>query len=306
MVPTDDLVQMGNFLAQNHAVADRTQLEDLLMAGQIEALLVEVELLIHLLPWSQASEDNLDVAVWLESGEANQLAGQIDDFDRLTHVEDKDLAPLGQRSSLDDETGGLGDGHEIARDLRMGDGDFALILDLLFEQWDHAAVAAENIAKSHGGKIRLGVADREGLDHQLGDPFRRAHDIGRIDRLVGRDQDEMTRTMAGCCLGDMVGAKDVVFDGFSRAVLHQGNMLVRGRVENDTWFVFGENLVEASLVTDRANQDLEIERIAVLSLGARTAAGRHCSHRCRRRSGVQAGNGRSGGTVRSQSSRRPR
>ena len=264
--PADDLPEVANLLLEGGAVAHRAELEDLLMAREVEAFLVEVELLVHLLPWPQAGEDDFDVALGLEAGEADQLAGQVGDFHRFTHVEDKDLAALGEGAGLDDEARGLGDGHEIARDLRVGHRDLALLPDLLLEQRDHAAIAAEDIAKPHGGEFRQRIADAEGLDHQLGDPFRRTHDIGRVDRLVGRDQDEMAHPVARRRLGDIVRAKDIVLDRFARAVLHQGNMLVRRCMEDDAWLVLGEDLVEAIAVAHRADQDLELELVAIEAL----------------------------------------
>ena len=52
-------------------------------------------------------------------------AREVVDLHRLAHVKDEDLAAGGHCSGLDDELGGLGDGHEIARDVGMGDRDRA-------------------------------------------------------------------------------------------------------------------------------------------------------------------------------------
>ena len=53
----------------------------------------------------------------------DQFLGQRQDTDRLAHVEDEDLPTLADAPRLHDELRGLGDGHEIAHDVAVGDGD---------------------------------------------------------------------------------------------------------------------------------------------------------------------------------------
>ena len=65
--------------------------------------------------------------------------GQADDLDRLAHIEAKYFPTLCLRGTLQDQSGCLGDGHEIADYLRMGDGDRPAAGDLLAEQGYHAA-----------------------------------------------------------------------------------------------------------------------------------------------------------------------
>lgn len=60
-----------------------------------QASLVAIEqLLVELLAGAQAGERDLDVLVRAQAGEPDHLARDIDDPDRLTHVENEDLTPL--------------------------------------------------------------------------------------------------------------------------------------------------------------------------------------------------------------------
>lgn len=84
----------------------------------------------------------------------------------------------------------LGDGHEIADDALIRNGDRAAVGDLLFEKRDHGAVRPQHVAEAHGGKGRLPApqALNDLLAKILGGP----HDVGRVDRLVRGDQDDFS------------------------------------------------------------------------------------------------------------------
>src|SRR3546814_4070115 len=60
------------------------------MAGRHQRLAVVEQLLVQLLAGTQASEANLDLLVGLQTGEADDLARQLDDPHRLAHVEHVD------------------------------------------------------------------------------------------------------------------------------------------------------------------------------------------------------------------------
>ena len=84
------------------------------------------------------------------------LLGQVDDLDRLAHVEQEDLAALAHGGGLEHELDGLGDGHEVARHLRVRDGDGPAGGDLLLEDRDDRAGGAEHVAEPDG--LELGRA----------------------------------------------------------------------------------------------------------------------------------------------------
>ena len=70
------------------------------------------------------------VDVWQEY---HSIAGKIDDFHRLAHIEHEEVAALGQRAGHQNQTGRLGDGHEIAGDVGVGHRDRAAVGSLRLE-----------------------------------------------------------------------------------------------------------------------------------------------------------------------------
>ena len=98
--------------------------------GELEVLVDVEDLLEELLAGAQAGEADLDVLARGEAREADHVAGQVDDLDRLAHVQDEDLAVAAQDAGLEHQLAGLGDGHEVAGHVRVGDRDRAAPLDL--------------------------------------------------------------------------------------------------------------------------------------------------------------------------------
>ena len=79
--------------------------------------------------------------------------------------------------------------------------------------------------------LRVLVAGR--LDDPLGHRLRGAHHGLRVDRLVGRDQDEALDLRGGRGLRRDPGRDRVVADRLERVGLHQRHVLVGGGVEDD-------------------------------------------------------------------------
>ncbi len=67
----------------------------------------------------------------------------------------------------------------------------------------------------------------------LGDPLGRAHDVGRVDRLVGRDENEALAAACGGGLRDDLRSDHVVPDRRPKLILQERHMLVGGGVEDD-------------------------------------------------------------------------
>ena len=86
----------------------------------------------------------------LETGQADEIAGQVDDPDRLAHIEDEDDSAVRGRPCLKNQAHRFGDGHEVAGGVSVGDGDGLALLELPLEHRDHAAAGAQDIAKSDG------------------------------------------------------------------------------------------------------------------------------------------------------------
>ena len=137
---------------------DRLANMDELVVGFGEALFGHELLFIELLARAEAGVLDLNVHVGLEAGEADQVAGQGVDLHRGAHVEDEDLAPVGIGAGQHHEADGLGDGHEVADDIRVGHRDGAALGDLLLEEGDHRAVGAQNVSEADGDKLGLRIA----------------------------------------------------------------------------------------------------------------------------------------------------
>ena len=83
---------------------------------------------------------------------------------------------------LHDEPAGLGDGHEVAGGLGMGDGNRPPRPDLPAEEGQHRARGAHHVAEAHGHE--LGGFAVHGASQQLGHPLAGPHNVGGTYRLV--------------------------------------------------------------------------------------------------------------------------
>ena len=199
--------------------------------GRERALRVEEQLLVQLLARARAGEADLDVAAHLEAGQPDEIGGEIEDPDRLAHVEHEHLAALADRAGLQHELHRLRDGHEVAAHLGVGDRHRAAALDLPQERRHHAAPAAEHVAEPHRHEVPpAGLGDL--LDDLLRDPLGRAHDVGGAHGLVGGDEHQVLRPVLRGQLRDVPGAEHVVGDRLADVVLHQRDVLVGRRVED--------------------------------------------------------------------------
>ncbi len=168
---------------------------DLLGRGRNRGLESGDLLLGELLARPKTGEDDLHILARHPAGEADQLLGQVEDPHRLTHLQHGDGARgLRQRPRLKHQLSRLGDGHEVALHLRVGDGDGAARGELPLEQRDDAPLRGQHIAEAHGPEVGAGsVQVRQAEDDPLGDPLGRAHHARRLDRLVGGDQQHLGR-----------------------------------------------------------------------------------------------------------------
>ena len=83
--------------------------------------------------------------------------------------------------------------HEVAAHVGMGDGQRPAAFELAAEQRHDRAGAAQHVAEAHGDAAHAGARRRaaspiQGLAVHLGQALGRAHDAGRVHRLVGRDE----------------------------------------------------------------------------------------------------------------------
>ncbi len=107
------------------------------MGGGPETLVRVEQLLAQLFAGARPCEPDGDILARAQPGQPDDLAGKVDDPDRLPHVQHVDLADLlgrAQRGGLQHELHRFPDGHEVASHLRMRHGQRIAALELLLEQ----------------------------------------------------------------------------------------------------------------------------------------------------------------------------
>src|SRR3569833_117704 len=94
-----------------------------------------------------AGELDPDVFVRPQSRKQDQIARQIDDPDRIAHIENEYLAAASHGGSLQDKLAGFGDRHEEALHFGVRHRDRSAREDLLFESRHHADDAYEHVTE---------------------------------------------------------------------------------------------------------------------------------------------------------------
>src|SRR5450755_883976 len=130
----------------------------------------------------------------------------------------------------------------------MRDGDRPTARDLLFEDGNDAAVAAENVSEPDGHILDPAILKR--TDHQFGNALACPHDVRRTHGLVRRDHDKVFRVAATGCQGDVQSPEDIVLDRFKQVRLHHRHVLVSRRVIHRRWMVTVEDFGQALRVLD--------------------------------------------------------
>ena len=218
--------------------------------------------LVQLLARTRADEAHRDVArarlgivrhPRLLPGEADHVAREVDDLHRLAHVEDEHLAALPHRARLQDQPGRLGDQHEVARRLRVGDGQLPRGHQLLAEDRDHAPHAAEDVAEPDGDEHRRPLPVGDVVDDQLRQPLRRPHHVRRAHRLVRRDENEPLHPELRGRLRHDARPQHVRLHRLHGVDLHHRHVLVRRRVEDDRGTMRADDLLDPSPVAHVAD-----------------------------------------------------
>ena len=279
-------------LAEEFVVVEGDRPTDVneLVVGFRKALFGHELLFIELLAGAEAGIDDFNIHIRLEAGKADHVAGQGIDLHRGAHVQDEDLAPVGIGAGQHHEAHGLGDGHEVADDIRVGDRDRAALLNLLPEDGNDGTVGAQDVAETDGDELGFYVAEDlpravliracltqmgkqlrnlggasgldlgvEGLDHHLTEALGSAHDVGGVHGLVGGDQDKALTAMHHGGIGRLVGADGVVLDGLTGAVFHEGDVLVGRSVIDDLGMILLKDLEDTPAVADGADQDHKVQ-----------------------------------------------
>src|SRR5208283_3321942 len=148
------------------------------------------------------------------------------------HVQNKDFATLCQSAGTENELHGFSSRHEIADYVRVSDCYWATLRDLLVKKRDHASSAAQDISEADASQADT-MAVHEGLHEHFPDAFGSAHDVRRIHRFVGRDEDKALHTSPTRDLKNILSAAHVVEDCFAWMKFHQRDMLVSRGVNDN-------------------------------------------------------------------------
>ncbi len=263
---------------------------DEIIFGLLETLLRHELLLVELLSRAKTGVLDLDVDVRLVAGQADQVLREVRDLDRAAHVKDEDLAAVRVGACQKDKADRLRDRHEVADDVRMGDRNRTALLNLLLEDRDDGTVGAQDVAEADGDELGFsGFEDAAGavlvcifhalvgenlrhlvglaglnlcvetLDDHLAEALGSPHDVGRVDSLVGTDEDEAAGPVDHGRVGGLVGAQGVVLDRFAGRILHERHVLVGGRVVDDVRMVVFKDFIHLPAVADGADQSHQIE-----------------------------------------------
>ena len=115
------------------------------------------EFLVEFLAGTKASVLDLDI---LGTAEQNHALGKVGNADGLAHVEHEDLAAFAHDACLENEFTGLGDEHEVANDVGIGDGDGTAFLDLTFKERNDGTIGTQHIAETSGDELTGSLTKR--------------------------------------------------------------------------------------------------------------------------------------------------
>ncbi len=213
---------------------------------------------MELLAGTQAGEHDRDFAR-TQAGQADHVLGELDDVDRLTHVEHEKLAAGREAAGVEHEMHRLGNRHEITLHVRVGDRDRSAALDLMLEHRHHASAAAQHVAEPHHGERAAGSTRRLAHDH-LGQPLGRPHHAGRRHGLVGRDHHQLLHVCPEAGVDEVARPHHVVGDRFFGIVFHQRHVFVRRGMKDDVRLRRAEAGLQPSAIANVGDHRLDGQR----------------------------------------------
>ena len=148
---------------------------------------------------------------------------------------------------------GLGDRHEIAGDVWVGNCDRSPVGDLSRERFKNRSPASKHIAKANTEVGALRLAGDPGCQ-TLGDALGVTEHALRIRGLVGGDVHELLNADPPRRSQHVERAENVGFHALCRVLLQHWQVFERGRVEHHFWFAVVEDGVQRVFVTDVAEQ----------------------------------------------------
>ena len=238
--------------------------KDELVARLLQAFFVHQELFLDLFAGAESRKLDFHILVGHLAVHADKVFGQRDNLDGLAHVEHEYLAAVGDTRRLEHEVHRLGDGHKVADNVGVRDGDGLALLYLALEQRDDATVAAEHVAKARGHEFGAAVLLLgEELHDHLAAALGRPHHVGGVYRLVGTDHHELAHVVVQRERRHVERADDVILDGLHGVCLHERHVLVRGGMEHHLGLVLLENLVHAEVVAHARDKRHQVQLAAI-------------------------------------------
>ena len=122
-------------------------------------------------------------------GQLDQIMHQINNADRVPHVQHVNRTTLTKHARLNYELNRFRDGHKESLHFLMSYGDGSARSNLLLKERDYTAPTSHHVAEANTAQASL-VASPSGLDHQLRQSLTGPHNIGGLDSFVGRDRHE--------------------------------------------------------------------------------------------------------------------
>ena len=221
------------------------------MVGREGVLLVAEDLLIEFLARTQTGVGDVDVLVRYEACKFDHSPRKACNLDTFAHVKDEDLIACGHRCCFHHKAAGFRNGHEETGYVRMCDRHRAAFCNLLAEARDDRAVGAEDIAKAGGDELGLALSfsffdcKSERLDIDFRKALGTAHDIGRIDCLVGRNHDHLFHIILYAFVSNVPAASDIHQDCFTWVLFHQRDVLVGCCMKDNLRMESAEDIVQS-------------------------------------------------------------
>ena len=205
---------------------------------------------------TQAGMYDFDIPTRFVPCQADHLLGKVLNLYWLTHVEYVDPAAFANGSNLHDQLAGFGYGHEIPHHFGMSHSHWSTPVDLFTEQGHDTARGVEHIAKSNRNEMGVGMQGLV-LTHDFGGVFAGAHQAGRVDRLVGRNQDKVLDLMAVCCCGQHPGTQHVVAECLTHMCFQQRHVFESSSVKNQFRLVLLQYPIDQNRFADIAENCIQ-------------------------------------------------
>ena len=242
-----DGAQDHRVIGARHVRADEQFLEQLLRGAKPRVLDLDIAIGVVGVPYRVPHE-------------VDQAPRQIVDTHRTPHVKHEHIATLGHGTCLQHQLPSLGYGHEVADDVPVGDRDRTAATDLLLKQRHDRTRGSQHVAEAHHAEARLGGPLLQRLQDELRQAFGGAHDVRRVDRLVGRDQHEGFNPGLERRFRGVPGADHVVVNAFDHVVLDDRHVLVSGGVVDGLHAERGQDLAHPVPVMRIAQERHDLHR----------------------------------------------